>query len=288
PPLRPGDHRGLRREADVRLSARDVAAATRERAAGESQTGVARDARTRAAGSAAAAARKTGQRVAACRSRRTESNLAVGHDQGVGGAGDGMGVSGVRDRLLHARNHRMESFATLPERRSHRRGRTIGAGALAKRKPRGGADVDHGQWNAIYFDALYGNAFAVGHHAPPNGVSSSGRQQLHRAFSSQLEGGRSLGARVPQHGGGANVDRKLDRRIQSRPPSPKSAKSNAPPGVPSLASYTTFRGPTYPNLRGSLHNYPPQSKQDKDDFQTLCMPSGGPLAMWRPTKPPGN
>jgi hypothetical protein len=101
-------------------------------------------------------------------------------------------------------------------------------------------------------DALHGNAFAAGHHTPPNGVSSSGRQQLHRALSSQLEGGRSLGSRVPQHGGGANVDRKLDRRIQSRPPSPESAKSNASRGVLSMGSYTTFRGPTCLNSRGSL------------------------------------
>lgn len=44
-------------------------------------------------------------------------------------------------------------------------------------------------------------------------------------------------------GRGAHVDRKMDHRVQSRSPALESAKSNAAPGVLSLASYTTFRGP---------------------------------------------
>ena len=129
----------------------------------------------------------------------------------------------------------------------------IGVGATASGKPRGRTDVDDGQRNAVHFDALYGNAFAAGHHASPNGVSSPGGQQLHRTLSSQLEGRGRLGARVPQHGGGASVDRKMDRRIRSGQASPESAKSNTSRGVPSLASYTTFRGPKCSVLRGAVH-----------------------------------
>ena len=83
-------------------------------------------------------------------------------------------------------------------------------------------------------------------------LSSSGRQQLHRAVSSQLEGGRSLGSRVSQHGGSANVDRKLDRGVQSRPSPTEPAESNASPGVLSLPSYTTFRGRTCPKFEGLI------------------------------------
>ena len=39
-------------------------------------------------------------------SSRTESDLAVGHDKNLGGAGGGMGLLGERDRLLHTRDRR--------------------------------------------------------------------------------------------------------------------------------------------------------------------------------------
>src|SRR5581483_8978986 len=111
----------------------------------------------------------------------------------------------------------------------------------------------HRQRNAVHLFAVHGNSEPAGHHPSANGVSSSGRQQLHRAVSPQLEGRRSLGARISKYGRGAQLDRPLDSRVQSRTPSPKSQKSNASRGVPSLASYTTFRGPKCPTLRGSLH-----------------------------------
>ncbi len=52
-------------------------------------------------------------------------DLAVGHDEDLGGSCSGLGVPGVRDRLLYAGDRGMESLASLSDRR---RARSGGAG----------------------------------------------------------------------------------------------------------------------------------------------------------------
>ena len=64
------------------------------------------------AGALTSSARTQEKRVGPRGSRRAESDLAVGHDQDLGGPGRGLVVPGVRDRLLHAGNRGMESLAS--------------------------------------------------------------------------------------------------------------------------------------------------------------------------------
>src|SRR2546427_11370989 len=123
----------MRRETGLRLSARCVVAAAEERAARESQAGVTGDARTWVAGALAASARTKEERVGPCGSRRAESDLAVGHDEDLGRSCSGLGVPGVRDRLLYAGDRGVESLASLSDRRRARSGgagraRTVAAG----------------------------------------------------------------------------------------------------------------------------------------------------------------
>src|SRR5215470_1695479 len=105
----------MRREAGVRVSASGLVAAAKERAGGESQAGVTGDARTWVVGALAPSARPKEKRVGPRRSSRAESDLAVGHDQDLGGACRGLGVPGMRDRLLYARDRGLESFPSLPD-----------------------------------------------------------------------------------------------------------------------------------------------------------------------------
>jgi len=218
------------RVALVGHSPRDVAAATPLRAVHQPQARAARDAGAWAAGAAAAVASTATQRVRPRGSQRAESDLAVGHEQGVGRTGSGMGVSGERDRLLHATNHRMESFAALPS-------------ALLVYSPVSlNSRVPEVLRDAVHWDAFSGNAGGAGNHPPPRRLSSPGRQQLHRTVPSQLEGGGSLGSRVPKHGGGADFHWSLDRGVQSSSATSGLEKSNASRGVPSLAGYPTLRG----------------------------------------------
>jgi hypothetical protein len=88
---------------------------------------------------------RTEERVGPGGGRRAESNLAVGHDENLGGAGSGLGLSGVCDRLLHAGDRRLESLASLPNRRGAGSGRASSARAAARGKPRGPCDADHRQ-----------------------------------------------------------------------------------------------------------------------------------------------
>jgi putative transposase len=73
-------------------------------------------------------------------SSRAESNLAVGHDENLGGSYSGLGVPGVRDRLLHAGDRGLASLASLPNRRCSGSGRTSGARTAARRQPWGELD----------------------------------------------------------------------------------------------------------------------------------------------------
>jgi Transposase len=43
-------------------------------------------------------------------------DLAIGHDQDLAGTSGGLGLPGVRDRLLHAGDRGMASFTSLPDR----------------------------------------------------------------------------------------------------------------------------------------------------------------------------
>ena len=81
-----------------------------------------------------------------------------------------------------------------------------------------------------------GNARAARHHPSADGLSSPGRQQLHRTVPSQLEGRGSLDGGVSQLGRSASIDRSLDPGIQSRPASSRSPKSYSPRGLLSFCS----------------------------------------------------
>jgi hypothetical protein len=84
----------------------------RRKSSGESQTRAAGDARTRVAGALASFAGAPEERVGPRGSRRAQSNLAIRHDQSVGGPDGGLGPR-VRDRLLHARDRGLESLRFL-------------------------------------------------------------------------------------------------------------------------------------------------------------------------------
>ena len=73
----------------------------------------------------------------------------------------------------------------------------LGHGRLPQSQPRGERNADHRQWHAVHFFALLGNARAARHHASAHGVSSPGRQQLHRTVCERgagmvLRGGKPL------------------------------------------------------------------------------------------------
>src|SRR5712691_1910406 len=161
----------MRRETGLRLSARCVVAAAEERAARESQARVTGDARTWVAGALAASASTKEERVGPCGSSRAESDLAVGHDEDLGRSCSGLGVPGVRDRLLYAGDRGLESLASLSDRRRARRGGADRARTAARGQPRGSLDADHGQWNAVHFFKVPGNAPAARHHASADGLS---------------------------------------------------------------------------------------------------------------------
>ena len=131
-------------------------------------------------GALAASARTTEERVGTCGSFGTESNLAIGHDQNLGGLNGGLGLSGKRDRLLNEGNRGLASLATLPHRRRARRGGTGRARTTAPGQSFSQLDADHGQRHAVHFPALSGDAGATRHHASPHRLSSPGRQKLHR------------------------------------------------------------------------------------------------------------
>jgi hypothetical protein len=101
-------------------------------------------------------------------SQRAESNLAIGHDENLGGSGHGLGVPSECDRLLHAGDSRLESLTPLPNRR-----RTSGGGASCATwgscwKPRGELDADHRQWDAVHFFSFPRSPRTARHHASAN------------------------------------------------------------------------------------------------------------------------
>jgi len=97
------------------------------------------------------------------------------------------GLSGERDRLLHAGDRGLASLASLPDRRRTGSGGAGGARTAARGQPRSSLDVNHRQWNAVHFFTVLGDVGAARHHTPVNGLSSPGRQQLHRTVPPQLK-----------------------------------------------------------------------------------------------------
>ncbi len=96
----------------------------------------------------------------------------------MGATRRGLGIPGVSDRLLHAGDGRIESVASLPNRGRARSSGASRPGTAARRQPGGKLDADNRQRDAVHFFAIPGNAWATGHHAPANGVSSPGRQRV--------------------------------------------------------------------------------------------------------------
>src|SRR5260370_6442838 len=121
-----------------------------------------------------------------------KSDLAIGHDEDLGGSCRGLGLAGERDRLLQAGDRGLASLAWLPDRRRTGSGGAGRARTAARGQPRSSLDVNHRQWNAVHFFTLFGDVRAARHHTPANGLSSPGRQQLHRKVPPQPEGRGSL------------------------------------------------------------------------------------------------
>ena len=69
--------------------------------------------------------------------------------------------------------------------------------------------------------------WASRHHASADGVSSPGRQQLHRTIPSQLERRGSLDGGISERGRSASRHRPLDPGVQPRPAASRSRKSHS-------------------------------------------------------------
>ena len=119
--------------------------------------------------------------------------------------------------------------------------------AVLERLPSGSREMqlddDHRQWDTVHIDAVHRDAQPARHHPSTDGVSSPGRQQLHRTVPSQLERGGSLDGGVSELGRSTRIDRSLDRGVQSRPASQRSRKSHSAPGLLGFRSCTKKRGP---------------------------------------------
>src|SRR5260370_1668254 len=148
----------------------------------------------------------------------------------------------------------MESLASLSDRRRARRCRAGGARTASGGEQRRKVDGDEGQRNAVHFFAVLGDAWTARHHPSTDGVSSSGRQQLHRTVPSQLERGGSLDGGVSELGGSASIYRSLDRGVQSRPASPRSRESHSTRCLLAFLRCTTTRHPHCLTYTRSLHS----------------------------------
>jgi hypothetical protein len=158
-------------------------------------------------------------------------------------AGSGVGVSGVRDRLLHAGDRRMESLTSLPDRRRTGSGGAVRAGTAARGQPRGSRDADHRPRHTVHFDEIHRDLKSAGHHSSAHGLSSPGRQQLHRTIPSQPEGRGSMDGGISQRARSAGVDRSLDPGVQSRPSASRCRKSYPARGIFEFRRCTKNRGP---------------------------------------------
>ena len=123
------------------------------------------------------------------------------------------------------------SRASLPDRRCTPRGGTSCFRTAAPGQPRGERYLDDRQRHAVHFFTVLRDARTARHHAPPHGVSSPGRQQLHRTLPSQFERRGSLDHGISQLGRSASIDRSMDRGVQSRAASSRSPKSHSARGL---------------------------------------------------------
>ena len=80
----------------------------------------------------------------------------------------------------------------------------VGTRTAARGQPPGERDADHRQRHAVHFFPVHRDPEPAEHHASTHGVSSPGRQQLHRTVPSQPEGRRSLDGGVSKLGRSAN------------------------------------------------------------------------------------
>ena len=177
--------------------------------------GVTGDARTRVASAFASSAGTTEERVGSRGSQRTESDLAVGYDQDLGGPCRRLGVPGVRDRLLHAeivgwnRHCWTEDALVAVEQ------------AVLERLPEGSREA------RLTLTTANGTQFTSSRfletlrrlgitHRRRRTITR--RHQLHRTVPSQLERRGSVDGGISGRGKIASLERSLDRGVQSRRP----------------------------------------------------------------------
>ena len=151
------------------------------------QAGAACHARTWVAGASAPISSLAPKGLGQGGSSTSQSRLAVGHDQGLGGAERGLGVSGFGDRLLHPRDRGLGLESALSLGRSSGGAQPRRAGGFAFRFSWNGFDFDDRQRHPVYVSPLCRNPEPVGHHAPSHRLQSSRGQQLYRALPSQLK-----------------------------------------------------------------------------------------------------
>src|SRR5260221_7163159 len=83
------------------------------------------------------------KRVGPRGSRRAESDLAIGHDENLGGARSRLGVPGGCDQLLDAEDCRLACLAPLPDRRCAGSRGTGGSRTTARGQSRGNPGADY-------------------------------------------------------------------------------------------------------------------------------------------------
>jgi hypothetical protein len=168
------------------------------------------------------AGRKRGSRG----SRQAESDLAVGHDEDLGGSCSGLGIPGERDRLLHAGDRELESFASLPNRRSTRCCRASGAPTTSEGSRQASVTLttDNGTQltTSRFVETL--NRLSITHRrtAYHHPEGNNYIERFHRSLKEE-----EAWTRVAKLGGSAGLDRSLDRGVQSRPASSWRRKSHS-------------------------------------------------------------
>jgi integrase-like protein len=152
------------------------------------QARVAGDARARPAGPAGTLSRLAQEGLKPRGGAAAEPGLAVGHDQGLGRAFDGLVVPGLDHRLLNPRDRGLGSEPALPHRRGSCRAGTDRTRPPTPRPARPWTYPDHRQRHAVHFGALYRNPQPARHPAsPPRLQSSEGNSYIERFHRSLKE-----------------------------------------------------------------------------------------------------
>ena len=181
------NHPGLRREAGLRLSPRGLLAGAEAGLVVNGKRAL-RVMRTWTMGASAPFSGLAEKGLGEGGGAASQSRLAVGHDQDLGRAQCGLGVSGLGDRLLHAGNRGLGPESALSHGRSSGGVESCRAGGSRLSVLVGlTLTTDNGTQftSACYVETL--NRLGLWTPAPAHGLQPSRGQQLHRTVPSQLK-----------------------------------------------------------------------------------------------------